>query len=116
MPPMALSNVGSQFLPPTSHTVRGFYVPVLHNVPQPTPPAVGSGGHVGYDPIGPTLHPTTFDWVPPQQPNIGNQYLSSAQYNNSLYVPYPGGVTNQWDQPTYGPQAIFNQTQPPFMG
>ena len=49
-----------------------------------------------------TWHPPTLAWVPPQQPNIGNQYLSGAQYNNPLYVPYPGGLTNQWDQPTYG--------------
>ena len=31
-------------------------------------------------------------------------------------MPYPGGVTNQWDQPTYRPQAGPNQVQPPFMG
>ena len=69
-------------------------MPILHNISQPTPPAKGSSGHVGYGPLGTTSQPPTFSWVPPQQPNIGNQYLSMAQYNNSFYVPYPGGFTN----------------------
>ena len=87
-------------------------MPILHNIPQPTPPTVGSSGHAGYGPIGPVSQPPTSSWVPPQQPNIGNQYLSWAQYDNLLYVPYPEGVTNQWDQPTYIPQARLNQGQP----
>ena len=33
-----------------------------------------------------------------------------------LYVPYLGGVTNHWDQPTYGPQYGLNQAQTPLMG
>ena len=76
MPPIALSNVGSQVFPSTSHTTRVSYVPVLHNIPQPNPLVLEPSGHVGYGPIGPTSHPHTSAWAPPKQPNICNQYLS----------------------------------------
>ena len=105
MPSMVLLNLRSQFLPPTSLAVGGTYVPILHNVSNPTPPTVGSSGPTSHGPIGPIFPLPTSSWVPPQQPNIGNQYLSRAQYNNILYVPCLGGVTNQWNQPIYGPQV-----------
>ena len=95
MPPMVFPNVVSQFFPPTSQTTRGSYVHVLHNISHPLPPTVGPSGHTSLGPIGPTSHPPTSSWVPPQQPNIVNQYLSEEQYINPLYVPYPGGATNQ---------------------
>ena len=101
IPSMGLSNVGSQFVPPTSQTTRGSYVPALHNISHLPPLAVGSSGHDGLGPIGPVSQPPTSAWV--QRSKIGNQYLSGAQYNNHVYVPYPGGVTNQWDQPTFEP-------------
>ena len=116
MPPMVFRKVGSQFLPSMSYTTMGSYVSILHNIPQLKPPAIGSGGHAGYVSIGPASQPPTSTWVPPQQPNIGNQYLSGEQYNNLLYVPYPRGVTNQWTQPTYRPQDGLKQGQPLFMG
>ena len=116
MPPIYFLNVGSQVLPPTSQTTRGSYVHVLLNISHPLPPTVGPSGHTSLGTIGPTSHPPTSSWVPPQQPNIGNQYLSGAQYINPLYVPYHGGVTIQWGQPTYGPQAGIKKVQPPFMG
>ena len=116
IPPIAFPNVGSKFLPPTSQTSRAYYVPVIHNIPQPPPLAVGPSGHAIFGPIGPSSQPPTSDWVLPQQPNIANKYLSKEKYNNPLYVPYPRGVTNQWDQPTYRPQGKPNQAQPPFMG
>ena len=67
MPLMDFPNTGSHFLSPTSHTGRGSYVDILHNIPQPTPPAVRSTGHVGYHTIGPASQPPTSAWVPPQQ-------------------------------------------------
>ena len=76
MRPIDLSNVGIQFVPPTSQTNRGSYVLVLHNISHIPPPVVGSSGHVGLGPIGSASHPPTSAWVPPLQPNIGNQYLS----------------------------------------
>ena len=116
MPPMVFPNVVSQFFPPTSQTTRGSYVRVLHNISHPLPPTIGPSGHTSLGPIGPALHPPTSYWVHHRHTNIGNQYLSKEQYNNPLYVPYPGGVTNQLAQPTYGPQTRFNQVLPPFMG
>ena len=70
--------VGSQFLPPTSQTTRGSYVLVLHNISHPAPQTIIPSGHTGLSRIGPALQPPTLAWVPPQQPNIGNQYLSGA--------------------------------------
>ena len=104
MNPIDFLNVGSQFHPPTSQTTRGSYVPFLHNISDPPPPVVRASGHAGLGHIGPASKPTTSSWVPPQQPNIVNQYLSGEQYINPLYVPYPGGATNQWAQPTFGTQ------------
>ena len=72
MPSMGLPNLGSQFLPPTSHAVRGPYVPILQNVPIHTPPAIEFGGPDGYVHVSPTSQPPAYAWVPPQQPNIGN--------------------------------------------
>ena len=54
IPSMGFSSIRSQVLPHTSHTSRGPYVPFLHNISKPTPPAVGSGGPAGYGPIGST--------------------------------------------------------------
>ena len=105
MPPKALSNVGSQFVPPTSQTSRGSYVPILHNISHPPHPTVRPSAHASFGPICPTSQPPTSAWVPLQQPNIGNKYLSGAQCNNPLYVPYPGGITNKWNQSIYEPQA-----------
>ena len=66
MPTIALLNVGSQFLPPTSQTTRGFYVPILHNIPNPPPPTVVPSCHDGLGSIGPTSLLPTSTWVPPQ--------------------------------------------------
>ena len=79
MSPIDLPNVGSQFIPPISQTSRGSYVPVLHNIFHPHPLYIGPSGHNGVGPIGSASQPSTSTWVPPQQPNIGNQYLSGAQ-------------------------------------
>ena len=67
MPPIAFLNVGSQFLPFTSHkaTTRGSYVPILHNIPHPPPPTVGPSGHSSYGPIGSVSQPPRSSWVPP---------------------------------------------------
>ena len=109
MPAIVFPNVVSQFFPPTSQTTRGSYVHVLHNISHPLPPTVGPSGHTSLGPIGPALHPPTSYWVHHRHTNIGNQYLMGEHYNNALYVPYLRGVTNQWDQLTYGPYARLNQ-------
>ena len=101
IPSISFLNVGSQFVPPTSQPARGSYVPVLHNTLNFLPSAARPSGHAGFGPIGPSSQPHVSALVPPQKPNISNQYLISAQYNNPLYVPYHGGFTNQWYQPNY---------------
>ena len=88
------SKCWKSFLPHTSHPVGGPYVPNLHNFLRPTPLAVGSGGPASYGHVGISSQPPASSLVPPQQTNIGNQYLSGAHYNNPLYVPYLGGVSN----------------------
>ena len=37
----------------TSHTTRGSYVPILHNISQPPPPTIRPSGDASYGPIGP---------------------------------------------------------------
>ena len=88
-----MPNIGNQYFPSTSYTNGQPYIPVLHNTTRPTPPVVGPSGTTGY---GPMSQPPASAWVQLEKPNIGNQYYRGAQYNNLLYVPYPGGVTNQW--------------------
>ena len=68
MPYTSLLNVGSKYLLSTSNATRGPYVPILHNISRPTPPAVGSSGLVGYGPIDPVSQPLAFSWVTTQQP------------------------------------------------
>ena len=66
MPPIALSDVGIQFLPSTPHTAKGSYVNSLHNIPHPPPPTIGPNGHASFYPIGLISQPHTSSWVPPQ--------------------------------------------------
>ena len=107
MPSMSFPNVvGNQSFPSMSYTTRSPYVRVLHNILRTTPLVLGSSG---YGPISPTPAST---WAHPQQVYVGVQYYNGAHYNNPLYVPYPGGVSNQWTQPTYVPQAGINLVQP----
>ena len=65
---MGLLNRRSQFLPPTSHTNRGSYVPILHNISQPNPPVVGSIGPIDYGHASQTL---AYAWAQPQHPTTG---------------------------------------------
>ena len=72
MPPISLPNVGTHFLPSTSHRDIGSYVPFLHNIPQPSLIVVGTSGHASYGPIGTSLLHLTSSWVAPKWTNIGN--------------------------------------------
>ena len=82
---MSIPNVGNQYFPSTSYATRGPYVPTLQNIARPTPPVVVPIGTTGY---GYVSQPPASAWVQHQQPNVGNEYYTGAQYT-TLYVPYP---------------------------
>ena len=71
--------------------------PTVSILATPLPPIVQPIGHTHLGPIGPTSQPPTSSCVPHRRPNNGNQHLSMEHYYNALYVPYPRGVTIQWD-------------------